>query len=192
MRAALRNGIVFLHTFRLRLGPRMLKKLEALANVAIMVVAGLASAVLIKTYLLPQPAVRQIPQVVVGDKSAIEGVDWKANRRTLVLALQTTCRFCSESASLYRRLTDVLPKAGVHMIAVLPQAKTESVRYLRSLDVNVTDVRQESFVTLKIPGTPTLMLVDEVGVVRNVWVGKLSPQRENDLVTVLLAVRGKS
>jgi hypothetical protein len=41
------------------------------------------------------------------------------------------------------------------------------------------------FSTIKVPGTPTLLLVDNNGKVLNVWVGKQDEKGEKEILEVL-------
>jgi len=49
--------------------------------------------------------------------------------------------------------------------------------------VPVVDVQHAELASLKIAGTPTLLLVDRGGVVKNVWVGQLNDQSEADVMS---------
>ena len=167
----------------------MIKRLEAFTNVAILVVATLASAALVKYLRSPQQGLLP-PQVKVGQSLDLRGIDWQSSRSTLVMALQTTCHFCSESAPFYRRLVAAAGQSHVPIVAVLPEAKHESEAYLRELQVDVPNVRQVSFRDIQIRGTPTLLLVDRTGVVRQMWVGKLPADREQDVLDQLDAGSG--
>jgi hypothetical protein len=166
------------------------RTIEVTANVATIVVAALISTVVIKTYVFPNTVARNAavvsaPEVVKGksvDGRAL-GVDWKRNHRTLVLAISTTCHYCKDSVPFYQKLG----AAGndVKMVAVLPQPVAEAQQYLGGAGVRVDDVRQVSLNTLGVRGTPTLLLVNDVGVVTDVWVGKLQPDQEAQVLTAL-------
>jgi len=158
------------------------RKLELAANVAIITVAVVLCAVLVKTYLLaPTPQAPQ--QSLVGARVPVPEVDWRGNGRTLLLVLQKGCRFCAESAPFYQRLAG---EAGqVRLVAVLPQQVEESREYLRELNVPVGEVRQAPFKDLGIRGTPTLLLVNGEGVVTGSWFGKLSPDKEEEVLSRL-------
>lgn len=165
-------------------------KIETTANVATIIVAVLLTAVVVKTYVFPNAVARSIPAVsapeVVKGKSVdgrALGVDWKRNNRTLVLAISTTCHYCKDSIPFYQKLGAA--GADVKMVAVLPQPVTESQQYLNGAGVHVDDVRQVPLNTLGVRGTPTLLLVNDVGVVTDVWVGKLQPDQEAQVLTVL-------
>lgn len=163
----------------------MTRKLETAANIAIVLVALIASAVLVKNYLLSGPGRGAPPQIAVGEKFPLTDVDWKGNGTTLVLALAPGCDSCSESAPFYRRLSADLATRPVHMTAVLPGSVDEGREYLRSLSVEIGDVRQGSFRSLKINGTPTLILVDREGMVRNVWLGRFPPDKEQAVIDTI-------
>ncbi|MGH9453840.1 MAG: TlpA family protein disulfide reductase [Candidatus Acidiferrum sp.] len=164
-------------------------KIETTANAATVVAAVLLSIVLVKAYLLPHSiaptVIASAPEVVQGKSvdAHLLGVDWSKNHRTLVLAISTTCHFCKDSIPFYRKLG--ASGADVKMVAVLPQSVSEGKAYLSGEGVRVDGVRQVPLNKLGVRGTPTLLLVDEAGVVTDVWVGKLQPDQENQVLTAI-------
>ena len=160
--------------------PGLSRKIEIAANV-IIIFSGLLIAIkFIKPEwlssheeLAPKPGTRL---------SSIHA-DWSSHDRTLVLALQVGCRFCSESAPFYQQLTSAARQSGkVHLLAVLPQRPSDSKNYLATLSVPVEDVRQATLSSLNVSGTPTLILVNRQGVIQSVWVGKLSSGDERQVL----------
>src|SRR5262252_7672115 len=115
----------------------MNRKIELIRNVSIIVLATLASVVLVKTYMIPRVgdtaearvktpnAQNPIPnrlrdnQIQPGTPIRLDGIDWTGNGRTLLLAVSDKCHFCSESAPFYQRLAKQHGK--VKIVAVLPQ-----------------------------------------------------------------------
>jgi hypothetical protein len=161
------------------------KKVELLANVAIILVALLLGVVLVKQYLLQDartaPPANQVPR---GTKITLSGVDWSGSDQTLLLVLSEDCRFCTESAEFYRRLAqEKARRGGPRMIALLPQETDKGRAYLKRLDVAVDDVRQVPLHVLGVRGTPTLIVVASTGVVTESWVGKLSAEEENEVLS---------
>jgi hypothetical protein len=61
----------------------------------------------------------------------------------------------------------------------------ESHQYLQSLGFEIADVRQASLSSVRIPGTPTLLLLDDQGIVKNVWAGKLTDKGEEQVLQTL-------
>jgi len=168
------------------------KKIEVVANVSIIVAAIALTTVLAKRYffspvlpLAPPPAAASIQS---GTKADFINVDWGKSDRTLLLVLQAGCHFCTESAPFYQRLArETAQMSGVHLVAVLPQDVADGSKYLNSLGVPVQDVRQARLDALGVSGTPTLILIDGKGVVMKTWVGKLSGDREAEVLNQLHA-----
>jgi hypothetical protein len=169
-------------------------KIETAANASTVVVAVLISVVLFKTYVLAKPNLRQpnivsASEIIQGKKmdGRLVGVDWAKNHRTLVMAISTTCHYCKDSVPFYHTLTTA--GANVKIIAVLPQPVAEGQQYLTNGGARVDDVKQVPLNSLGITGTPTLMLINDAGVVTDMWVGKLQPDQETK---VLAAVEKKA
>jgi hypothetical protein len=161
----------------------MVGKIQSLANVAILLVAGLIG---LQAYRRAATNVATPSELKPGTHLTLAGVDWHDHARTLLLVLSPQCHFCSESAPLYRRLTEdpVLAK-HFHFIAVLPSRVDESRRYLNALHVTIGEIRQFDFASWRVPGTPTLILVDSDGKVVRSWVGKLNADSEEALIADL-------
>jgi len=79
-------------------------------HVATIIVAPLLSTVLVKTYFLPKAAPNGTAAIsafdVVTKGKSVDcralNVDWARNHRTLVLAISTTCHYCTQSTSTPR------------------------------------------------------------------------------------------
>jgi hypothetical protein len=167
---------------------KLTPKIELLANLLIVVVGCLLLAVLIKDRLLTNQ--NKAPTQKQADSRQINGkrlpsleIDWKQNPQTMVLAISTTCHFCTESAPFYKSLAQ--NKGSTRLVAVLPQSLVEGQQYLAKLGVPVDDVRQASLSSMGVSGTPTLMLVDRNGVVVGSWVGRLGDSQENEVLSKL-------
>lgn len=162
------------------------KRIELLANIAIIVVALLICGVLAKRYLLPSRPAIPSPEAVraqPGTKLSVPGLDWGRSDRTLLLVLSTGCSFCTESAPFYRRLAE--QRAGrqdVRLVAVLPQGVEEARRYLGGLNVAADEVLQSATGAAYTRATPHLILVDRNGSVVESWVGRLPPEQEAEVV----------
>ena len=163
------------------------KRIELVANVAIIAVAVILGAVLVQKFLLARNTRPPAPTLapVIGNKVTIDGIDWAQNRKTVVLALQKGCRFCTESASFYHRLPQAATSNGVKVVAVLPQPAAEGRDYLNSLAVPIADIKQTPLHLLNVGATPTLILVDDKGQVTAAWVGKLPTDKESEVLAKL-------
>jgi len=163
------------------------KRLELLANIAIILVAISLMAVLAKRYIFTSgnQTSEQI-QSNVGTKVSQLDIDWSKSDKNLLLVLSNTCHFCTESAPFYQRLVQERTQRDTfRLAAVLPQPVNEGRSYLNGLGVNIDEVKQLSPSAIRIRGTPTLLLVNSAGVVTDEWLGKLPPQKENEVLNRL-------
>jgi thioredoxin-related protein len=163
------------------------KRLELLANIAIILVAISLMAVLAKRYIFTSgnQTSEQI-QSNVGTKVSQLDIDWSKSDKNLLLVLSNTCHFCTESAPFYQRLVQERTQRDTfRLAAVLPQPVNEGRSYLNGLGVNINEVKQLSPSAIRIRGTPTLLLVNSAGVVTDEWLGKLPPQKENEVLSRL-------
>lgn len=160
-------------------------KIQTISNVAIIIVALMLGGVLVNRYLLPasqKSAAIESEEVKVGTKLPLPDVDWSKSDRNLVMVLSTSCHFCSESTPFYQKLAQLnAGRAGVRLIAVLPQKADESQMYLSENHILVDEVRQANLSTIDVRGTPTLVLVDRNGTVVDSWKGKLPPEKETEV-----------
>ena len=165
------------------------KRVELAANIAIIIVAVVLAVTLGRRLLAPtaapgQPG-QQASRIAKGERLTLPDVDWAGNKRTLVLALSNTCHFCTESADFYRKVVQEHRGKGVQLLAVLPQPEDDARRYLSSLGVEVDGVKQSPLSSIPVSGTPTLILVNGEGAVEEVWVGKLPPEQEREVLARL-------
>jgi thioredoxin-related protein len=160
-------------------------KIELFSNIAIIAVALLLGAALVNRYFLnyyvPQTAQAKSPGIKPGTALSLPDADWNKNEKTLVVALSTTCRYCTESLPFYKLLAQ--QKAGrgdLKITAVLPQSADEARRYLSEHNVSVDEIKQADLPEVR--GTPTLIIVDKNGSVLESWVGKLPPEKETEVM----------
>jgi thiol-disulfide isomerase/thioredoxin len=179
----------------------VIKKLEVLANVAVVITSVVLCSVLVKKYFFsaakqeasveavqsksPASSASRRPSIQAGTKISLPGIDWSKSTRTVVLALSTTCHFCSESAPFYQKLQQQKPNS-VRLVAVLPQPVEDSRNYLNKLGVSVSEVMQSSLSSVGVSSTPTLLLINNEGSVTDSWVGKLS---DSEAASVIAQIR---
>ena len=173
---------------------RFLKPIEVVANILIVVVAVLCLAVLGQKYFRTEPPLQKTEQPnrsaapkmpVVGSKISAVDVDWSKNKKNVVLVLKVDCRFCSESADFYKTLIEQMKDKNVNVFAVLPQNREEARKYLDKLQLPNLDTKQAAMNSLDVGGTPTLIVTDDKGQITNVWVGKLPPEKQTEVLILL-------
>ena len=162
-------------------------KIEAAANIIVILFAVVVGSVFLKDRLAP---VAPEPNAIkAGDKLAnLDGWDWAAHDQTLVLGLRKGCHFCEDSAPFYQRLT-AQQQAGANstIVAVFPDAAEAVKEVVQSEGLRVHALAGVPLERLKISGTPTLLLVDRSGTVMNAWTGMLSPRQELEVMRATTA-----
>jgi thioredoxin-related protein len=167
-------------------------KLDTVANIAIILVCIIAAAILIRNNFL-QPKQQQgnrPPEAAVGDQfDALRQVVPAGSDRAMVVALSPTCHFCNESMPFYKQLIDQRNQkgSGVKVIAAVPrdEAKAEEQQKFAAAGAQPDSMVTLDFSTIKVPGTPTILLVDNQGKVLDVWVGKLDSSGEKEVLAKL-------
>jgi thioredoxin-related protein len=167
--------------------------LDTIANIAIIVVCVVACAVLINNFLQSRRAQGgpgMPPEAKPGETFAeIQGVLPAGTEKALVVAVQPGCHFCNESMPFYKRLMDERNKKGsnVKVLAAVSNAEAKQPEMQKFSENGVTPdgIVQVDFAKIKVPGTPTLLLVDNQGKVLDVWVGKLQPDKEEKVLASL-------
>jgi thioredoxin-related protein len=164
------------------------EKIEVTANVLIIIMALLLVGIFAQRYFFGQPSVAaaQPPPArtkpTVGKKINLPDENFSAQPKTVLPALQTSCRFCNESASFYRRLVEETKGRNIKFVAVFPTSVEESTAHLTRLGVSGMEVKQAPISQLDSSGTPTLILTNDKGEVTNFWVGKLTPEKEAEVI----------
>ena len=159
------------------------KIIEIISNIVIIIVAVVVGIAFYSAYF----SKNKTPQIVrptVGTVMNVPGEDFSAAGNTLIIALQEGCHYCSESVPFYQRIIDGHAN-GVHLLALLPE--DNRLQYIQDLHLNIGDIKRVKFSQYRIGGTPTLILVDHDGKIKNVWMGKLSPSIEQEVLKTLAA-----
>ncbi|HEY0349122.1 MAG TPA: hypothetical protein VGC60_13300 [Pyrinomonadaceae bacterium] len=160
------------------------RKIETVANVCIIVVAIVLCVAAVRYFRTKPESKAPTPAIAAGTKINLPNEDWARNRQTLLLALSTHCKYCSASAEFYQRLVNSA-SSKTKLVALLPQSPEESQQYLAGLKLTIKDIQQVSPPALGLRATPTLILVDSAGTVTNSWVGKLPPDKEEEVLSSL-------
>ena len=178
---------------------------EIATNLSIILVAVIGATVLVRNYLLrpaatiiagpPQaatknsPGSRELPTgPAQGVRLSVPGITWSENEETVVLALSDKCKYCTESAPFYKQLAaEIAKRNGVRVIAVFPQDPNTGKKYLDDLGVPVGAVKQATLDSIGVRATPTLVIVDKSGTVKQSWVGLLKNGRETEVLNRIKA-----
>ena len=170
--------------------PAKKNRLDTAANIAIILVCAIAAVVLVRREFFPPSAPPPPGAVAKGERyDQLKAVLPAGAQKALVVAVSPTCHFCNDSLPFYKRLVDERNQKSspVKFIAAVPNEKDKSEEAKKFADAGVQPdgVVPIDFASIKVPGTPTLMLVDNNGKVLNVWIGKLNESVEKDVLEVL-------
>jgi hypothetical protein len=164
------------------------KRIEVSANLAIVIIAVLVGTTFIKTRLENRPGLTRAVRGVLtpGSQISLNGVNWKSSGQTLLLVLSAGCHFCSQSADFYKRLVSrTTENSKTKLIAVLPQDIDTAKRYLGQLGLPIQTILSLPPSSVGATGTPTLILVDKQGRVKNSWLGLLSVAQQSEILNEL-------
>jgi thioredoxin-related protein len=131
--------------------------------------------------------------VPTGSKVSLPDIDWEKSRQTLLLVLDTECRYCTASAPFYQQIVrESANNHRVQLIAAFPQEISKGKQYLNDLNVPITEVRQSSLNALGVKGTPTLILINSKAEVLRSWPGKLSSEEEKEVLLKIGSLNASS
>jgi hypothetical protein len=155
--------------------------LDVTTNVVVVVFAVVAMGVLVKNYFAPR--------VEKGSTfPEIAGADYNQAPRTLVLALNVDCRFCTGSVPFYNRLAEARREnpGEFNLVAAFINKEGDRVEsYAEEKRLSVPTLSGVDLDKLGIRTTPTLVLVDNTGKVLDSWPGALQPDGEREVFEAL-------
>ncbi len=144
----------------------------ALAVAAIGLFAALA--IRVDTWLRPIAAPQNGTSLRVGDPlPGLAGLDPRAAERTVVLALNSRCRFCTESMPVYRELVRGREPGRVRVVAHSAEPEAQFRAYLAAQSLAVDVVLGPDSGRLPVHATPTALVVDRSGIVERIVTGRL-------------------
>lgn len=167
--------------------PNIAKRIEIASNIAIIGVGVLLAVFLVKNLFFSSKDTSMPNRLPVsGTKLQLADSSWAKYQQTVLLVLKEDCHFCSESAPFYQRLAQALASENeMQLVAVLPEEVGVGRAYLKKLDVSVNEIRQCSLDSLGVGGTPALIVTDSEGRVTSSWLGKLTPDKESEVMSRL-------
>lgn len=157
-----------------------------LLNIAILIVAVVFMRGLVQRHTNNSDPVGMPAYLRPGAKFPLVDVDWSTRKQTVVLMLQSSCTYCTESAPFYRRIKHGLgQRTDVGVMALSSDSPTVAQNYLNQLEVSVDVLKSMSLRALEpygLKGTPTIALVNSQGVVTGLWNGRLPPSKQSEIL----------
>jgi hypothetical protein len=166
--------------------------LERTANILI-VATALVALPLMGLRLYDRATLRppeSSPRYARGDSLGPVRIDAGNARRAVVVYLNSSCRYCTESMDFYKRLRQWRESnAEAATIVVLGQeSESRLLSYTLAHGFKPDHVMSVRGTPFKLSGTPSLLLVSRAGVVEEAWYGRLSPEQEQAVLARLKTV----
>ncbi len=164
--------------------------LDTVANIAIILVCAIAAVVLVRNQFFPPEPPPRPGQAEKGETlAALKQALPAGTQRAMVVALSPTCHFCNESMPFYKKLIEERnsKSSPVKVIAAVPSeaAKAEEAKKFAEAGVQPDQMVTMDFSAIKVPGTPTVLHVDNNGKILDVWVGKQDSGGERQILKAL-------
>ena len=162
-----------------------------LFNIGIITLAILLTGLGVRRYRVAQLTSRsQLPVYFkTGARFPVSGLDWTRSFQTLVIVLEQSCAICSENAPFYRLIEQNRSDPGrTRLVVLLGGDPDKAAAYLENLQLSFDQVKPVSLRDLKpygLVGTPTAVLVNEEGIVTNLWAGSLTELQQSEVLRAL-------
>jgi hypothetical protein len=161
--------------------------LETATNIAVILGALAVSGVFLLNYLRPNE--QRTPRLRAGFQKGhqlppIPGVSYNEAPQTLLIALNTSCAFCTESVPFYNQLAEaqLKSKSSIRIMTVFPNAEKEVQQYVQTHQLRLASRAAIDLQSLNVMGTPTMLLIDEKGTIVDFWIGKPSEATQRQVM----------
>ena len=160
--------------------------LDVTTNIVVVLFALVAIGVLVKNYFAPPGVKTSLTKGAIFPE--IAGVDYKQTSRTLILALNVDCRYCSRSVPFYNSLAEARQENSgqFNIIAAFINKDAGLVNsYAEEKQLAVHAIAGVDLDKLGVHMTPTLVLVDSAGKILDSWRGELQPDGEREVFAAI-------
>lgn len=155
-----------------------------LLDAAIIACAVTAMWRIVAPLTVPNGDQHHVRTVQPGGSLQLPDVRWEKAARTVVIFISTTCPACLESASFYRAMSAVTKAAsGLRFLVLSSESKDVVDAWLARNEIHPHEsvsMREDPLIA-GLFLTPTLLIVDDAGIIRDVVIGKLGPNQEQHL-----------
>lgn len=170
-------------------------KLERLAYICLITVSLLSIGILIKHSFFPprQTYSLNLPKLV-GRQLDIPGAKWSKTHVNVVVFLSTKCHFCEASMPFYRHLISErnVENSFINMVAISREPSKTVQDHLLAENVRFDQVYQLQKSNTWLRATPTFLLVDGSGVIKQALIGELNSSRQQEIFNLIRGTTPKS
>ena len=175
-----------------------MKLLEIASNVAIILAAGAVGVTVIYDRVVSPERFGEAPantfaKQYEGKRLPLPGFQPGVTTTTVVLFVSKSCHVCAESVPFYRQIAAMRSTSSdrIRIVAAVPQAietEAEARTYFSDRGILLDQAIPVPFRAIGLMATPTVALVGSDSIVRDVWVGKLTPDKEAEALGRIEAV----
>ena len=169
-------------------------KLDKITNVAVIVAAlfVIGTGIWDRFSARPSPAQASVQQLV-GKTLPLPASMNTGDAAALVFFVSKNCHYCSDSMPFYRRLAELRDHGskGFKLLALAPSGRetgADMQAYFAQNRIALDAAGEMQFAAIGVSGTPTVALVDGSRRVLAVWLGKLSTDKESELISKVKGV----
>jgi peroxiredoxin len=165
--------------------------LEVATNIAVLIVAMIVVGVFAQSYFFGGPPTIKAGLQRGSTLAALPKLNYSSSGKTLIIALNTECSYCTESLSFYKRLAETQPAGNnaLRIVAIFPNSEDDVRRYAAHNQLRLEIISAVDFRALNLVATPTLVVVDQSGRILDFWVGKLSESNEQQVIESVTAIK---
>jgi hypothetical protein len=162
---------------------RIKSALEILSNIMVLVVGATVMVVIVRDHKSSKPDPRSA--IRAGSPAPpVAGVRWHDHPLNLLIAMRIGCPYCEQSLPFYRNLL-TLSQSGhpqLSLATVFPDRSDQVEKFLEANNLRVQAVSNINLGGLGFAATPTVLLVNRLGIVDAVWVGLLGPAQQKQVM----------
>ena len=169
---------------------RLKSYLEVSTNLTVLIVAIILLSSFAINWFNNRSAREVISGIAKGQQlDANLNIDYRNSSYTLLLALNTRCEHCANNAKFYTEILHVTNNGKkVQAIAVFPNSLDEVRQYCQQHELTMDHRDSVDLSLIRIAATPTLVLIDQTGRVVDFWVGEITGNNQQKLLSYLAAL----
>jgi hypothetical protein len=161
------------------------------------VIIVLTAIVTLSRYVVTKRAAASViahasPPIQPGGALQIEGIDWSAADRTIVVLISPTCPACNASGAFYQRLTQAVRTVPQTRLVFIAAEPTPDVRaWLQQLNLaseRVVEVSKPAWLGFFV--VPSLVIVDRHGVITDLMANRLTDAEQISVLARVAASPG--
>lgn len=162
--------------------------LEVTVNVAILLAAVTALSAFVLNYVVKPKGPSFSLGLARGTRfPSVPQVDFHNSPQTLLIAIDTKCSYCQDSVPFFQKLVKAQQESGkaIHIVALFPNPQAEVTRYIQQNQLSMETVAGVNFGSLRVDGTPMMILLNSDGEVDDFWIGKIEANVQEKIIKSL-------